>query len=447
MADIRGNRFDNTLVGTSFSDKIQGYGGNDVVDGGDGNDTVNGNAGDDTVFGGLGNDSVYGASGNDVVDGGEGTDKVYGGSGNDILFGGAGSDSLYGGNDDDTLDGGAGNDKVFGGDGSDVLVASTGNDTLNGGSGTDTVQFSGNRADYTIRQVNATIVVITDADGNEARVVKVENFEFADITQSFDEVVQPYVNPDDLFVGTAADETFDGGAGNDTLTGDNLNDYFFGGDGVDTFDFSDNTIGVQVVDLGLSTLPPIGSPPPPPTANVVVASTDNLDISSAVGGSLGIERMIGTDHDDMFMIINGDVTFIDGGAGNDIVLGSNGNDTLIGGTGDDQMGGLDGNDLITTGDGFDFVFVDRDTFGNTVPVGDGHDIVTDFDPTMDLLIVQFDAYFESYDPFADLTQTTDGALLTYADDASILLQGVDVTDLNASNLLTFEEQVNLLGGF
>lgn len=465
MATIRGTRFDNTLFGTDDTDNIQAYAGNDFVDGGAGNDTVNGNAGDDTVLGGAGNDTVYGASGNDTVDGGTGddrvyggsgddvadggagSDRVYGGSGHDLVFGGEGADSLYGGNDNDTLDGGAGDDKVYGGNGNDVLIASTGNDTLNGGDGDDDrVVFSGNRADYSVRQVNATVVIITDADGNEARVVRVETFEFADVTQSFDDVVQPYVEPDpnDLFVGTDAVETFDGGAGDDTLTGDNFDDFFTGGDGVDTFDFSDNTTGVQVVDIGYPGSTPVGGNPQPPTANIVIASFDEQDILSATGGSVGVERMIGTDHADAFQIINGDVTNIDAGAGDDVVVGSNSDDTILGGTGNDLLAGIFGNDVISTGDGMDMVFVDRNTAFTDTVEGHGHDIVTDFDPTMDLLLVQYDAFVESFDPFANLTQTADGALLTYADDGSVLLQDVDVTDLNASNL-SIVEDISLTG--
>ena len=290
-----------------------------------------------------------------------------------------------------------------------------------------------------MRYVNSNVVIVTDADGHQARVVKVESFQFADVTQTFDEVHQPYENPDDLFISTAAVEVFDGGAGNDTLAGDNLNDVFVGGNGIDTFDFSDNSTGVTVVDVGLTTLPPIGSPPPPPTGNLYVTSVDNFDILSATGRSEGVERMIGTNHNDQFQIINGDVTYIDAGAGDDVVLGSHSDDTLLGGGGNDQMGGLDGDDLISTGDGFDFVFVDRNTAFTTEPEGDGHDVVTDFDPTMDLLIVQYDAFVETYDPFVDLTQTAEGALLSYTEDASILLEGVNVSDLNAGNLTIFED--------
>ncbi|MDA8585143.1 hypothetical protein N9L47_02625 [Rhodobacteraceae bacterium] len=429
---INGNSGDDTVLGGLGNDSLLGGSGNDVIEGGEGNDTVNGGSGDDTVLGGLGNDRVIGGNGNDVVDGGAGTDKVYGGRGNDTLFGGEGSDSLYGGNDDDTLDGGAGNDKLYGGNGSDVLVASTGNDTLNGGDGTDVAVFTGNRADYTVTQINATTVIVTDADGNAARVVEIEGFQFADVTQTFDEVHQPYSNPDDLFVGTSTAETFDGGAGNDTLTGDNLYDVFFGGEGTDTFDFSDNTTGVAVVDFSIGT--------PSSEGDLFVASVDDNDISSTTGRSDGVERMIGTDHDDQFQIVNGDVTYVDAGAGDDVVLGSFGDDTILGGDGNDILAGIFGDDLIETGDGFDILFVDRDTFSGPA-TGDGHDVVTDFDPTLDMLIVQYDSLNETYDPFADLTQTAEGALLNYATDGSVLLEGVDVNDLTMFNLMTIPELI------
>lgn len=405
MAIINGNGQANTLIGTLEADTIRARGGNDTVLGGEGNDSIIANAGDDSVDGGIGDDTLKG------------------GNGNDWLFGGEGDDM------------------VFGNKGDDTLVASLANDTLNGGQDNDTVIFTGNRADYTVTQVSATVVILTDTAGNAARVVNVETFQFADVTQTFAEVVLPI---DDLFIGTAANETFDGGIGDDTLAGDNLNDVFMGGSGVDTFDFSDNTTGVQVIDLGYNTLPPIGTPLPPPPVDLTVASIDNFDITSAPGTSIGVERMIGTDFNDQFQILNGEVTFIDAGAGDDVVLGSFADDTLIGGSGNDQMGGLEGDDLISTGDGFDFVFVDRDIESGTA-TGDGYDVVSDFDPTVDLLIIEYDAHLESYDPFADLSQTAEGALLSYAADASILLQGVDVAELNAANLALFEEYVASTG--
>ena len=68
--------------------------------------------------------------------------------------------------------------------GNDRLIGGGGNDRITGGDGDDTVVFSGNRADYTIQQLNETTFRITDnrpgsPDGTD-RVASVEMFEFAD---------------------------------------------------------------------------------------------------------------------------------------------------------------------------------------------------------------------------------------------------------------------------
>ena len=68
MADIRGNRNDNTLNGTDRNDDIEGNGGNDKL------------------FGFGGNDDLEGGNGNDVLDGGTGSNDLEGGLGNDIFI-------------------------------------------------------------------------------------------------------------------------------------------------------------------------------------------------------------------------------------------------------------------------------------------------------------------------------------------------------------------------
>ncbi len=155
MANINGNNSNNTLIGTGAADVIKGRRGDDLLEGLEGNDSLLGNAGNDTLFGGLGDDT------------------------------------LKGGRDADWLDGGAGNDSLAGGKGDDILNASEGNDTLNGGDGADVAVFAGNRDDYTINQINSTTVEITAPDGSVARVVNVESFQFADLIQSFSEVLEP----------------------------------------------------------------------------------------------------------------------------------------------------------------------------------------------------------------------------------------------------------------
>lgn len=398
MATINGNGQANTIIGTQDGDVIRARGGNDTVLGGEGNDSIIANAGDDYVEGGLGDDTLKGGNGNDWLFGGEGDDVVIGNKGND------------------------------------TLVASTGNDTLNGGNDFDTVVFSGNRADYSINQINATTVIITDAAGNAARVVNVESFEFGDVTQSFAEVIQPI---DDLFVGTSADEVFVGGIGDDTLSGLIQTDAFDGGEGFDFIDFSAETNGIEV---GLETL---SNDPNAPIVLAVRAidSFGNVDFSALAGSFTGVEQIEGTAFDDRIGTIYSDVAYVDGGDGNDIIVSGDGNETLVGGNGNDSLAGFFGDDLIVTGDGFDLVAVEHTTsFG--VRSGNGHDVVTDFDVTMDLLLFQYSFSADpDFDPLSTGTQTADGALLNYADDSSVLLEGVDLADLNESNVLEYDPYV------
>ena len=78
-----------------------------------------------------------------------------------------------------------------------------------------------------------------------------------------------------------------------------------------------------------------------------------------VDGGAGNDLLMGDDGDDL----------IDGGAGNDTLFGGNDDDTLIGGDGDDQLTGGEGKDKISGGAGKDTIFGGTD--GDTVDGGAG----------------------------------------------------------------------------
>lgn len=88
-----------------------------VMFGDDGGRSFAGGANADHLYGGAGNDSINGLTGNDFVEGGRGRDSLTGGEGNDALYGMA---------DDDILVGGRGNDFLIGGEGNDRYEFSTG---------------------------------------------------------------------------------------------------------------------------------------------------------------------------------------------------------------------------------------------------------------------------------------------------------------------------------
>jgi len=67
MANIKGTKFNDTLLGTSKSDKIDGKRGSDVIYGNGGNDRLEGNDGNDVIVGGTGKDEIDGGKGFDTA--------------------------------------------------------------------------------------------------------------------------------------------------------------------------------------------------------------------------------------------------------------------------------------------------------------------------------------------------------------------------------------------
>ncbi|WP_165349712.1 calcium-binding protein [Methylibium sp. Pch-M] len=151
---------DDDLDGGDGDDTLRGSGGNDVLRGGEGSDVISGDRldlaanlhGADTLEGGSGNDQLWGDGGDDALFGGEGNDWLAGEdqssssansalTGNDALYGGGGNDTLVGGNGSDVLAGDDGDDALYGGAGDDVLRGGAGNDMLDGGLGNDTILF------------------------------------------------------------------------------------------------------------------------------------------------------------------------------------------------------------------------------------------------------------------------------------------------------------------
>lgn len=235
---------------------------------------------------------------------------------------------------------------------------------------------------------------------------------------------------DDVFVGTAANEHFEGLDGDDVMTGDIRTDIFIGGAGFDIADYSGLGAGIQAYSDG-------------PSGTITVTDFEYTGNMLPDGHLDEVEAIAGTEFDDVLVGVFTDVRVYEGLGGNDLLHGSEADDSIAGGAGDDTIGGFYGDDLIATGDGFDFVAVERDVSTGSA-LGHGHDTVMDFDPTMDLLIIQYYPTDDSYsDPLADLTQTAEGALLSYADDSSVLFLGLDVADLNADNIQLYDGNVGI----
>jgi hypothetical protein len=120
-----------------------------------------------------------------------------------------------------------------------------------------------------------------------------------------------------------------------------------------------------------------------------------------------------------------------GMSGSDTLFGNEGRDTLDGGLGDDHLNGGPGNDMTIGGIG-------RDTF---VHEG-GHDIIGDFAPLDETLIVQIAGLTQGdvETAVAAATDTVEGALVDFGV-SSVLFQG-----LSATELVGIDAQSNFLPG-
>ncbi len=231
----------------------------------------------------------------------------------------------------------------------------------------------------------------------------------------------------DWFAGLGVDETFDLGAGDDTVLGSSGEDVILGGDGFDMVDYSGLGFGIEVYDASyytgvpglievVPTVDPYGYP--------YEYWSDYLD---------GVEMIVATEHDDQVWIDTGPVRWIATLGGDDIVVGSVGDDTIEAGAGNDSIGGMGGDDLIFTGEGADELYFDY--LGGA---GQGHDVVVDFDPLNDVIYIVYGAG-EPFPELVDVRYSAEGARILYGLNSSVVLHGVDPTEINETNLMVIED--------
>ena len=210
--------------------------------------------------------------------------------------------------------GGAGNDTLAGGSGNDMLFGQAGNDSLSGKGGFDFL-FGGADND-----------TLTGGDGDD---------------QVFGE------SGSDRMIWNPGDDTDlnEGGSGDDMVE---IN----GGGGAEVFTVTANGTRVRFDRLD------------PAPFSIDIGSSENL-VLNANGG------------DDSFSATGNLAALIkitvDGGAGNDTILGSNGIDLLMGGDGNDFIDGQQGNDVAFLGAGDDTFQWDPGDGSDTVEGQDGAD--------------------------------------------------------------------------
>src|SRR3954466_1823303 len=357
---------------------FNGTEGNDTITGGAESDVINGNGGSDSLLGGDGSDTVRGGAGNDFLSGNVGTDWVEGGVGNDEVRGGSGQDSIA--------------FHEFGAANADILSdfdASWDNIQLDAAAFTqigaagrmaagDARFFSGTAAhdaDDRIIYNSATGQIYYDADGNGAGaaqlIASISNHSALTATDIWVFGSTPSgqtiigTGSDDTLVGGPGNDRIEGLGGNDSLIGNGGDDLLIGGDGNDTMD---GGAGDDSLDGGLGDDTYIN-----PDAGI--ADTGGMDTVVVTTGSgrlpagLALENLIlrgsstnpeltatGNEFDNRVSVelTSSNAVFVDGGAGND---------TLIGGdTGERFTFRLDasgsfGHDVVDGGGGFDWLLL------------------------------------------------------------------------------------------
>jgi Ca2+-binding RTX toxin-like protein len=279
--------------------------------------TVDGGAGNDTILGSNGADSLFGGDGDDFIDGQQGNDTAFLGAGNDVF----------------QWDPGDGNDLVEGQDGRDILL-------FNGSAGAETFEASANgqRARFTRNLGNIVM------DLNDIEVIDLNTLGSSDTTIVNDltgtDIVEININQAGVIGGSAGDGAADIVIVNGT-NGDDIIDVFGAG------------TSVSVVGL---------------------AARVNITNAEAANDGLVINALHGADGVTATTLPAGVIRLtMDGGAGDDSILGSQGADTLRGGDGDDFVFGDNGNDRAEMGAGDD-IFQWNPGDGNDVLEGqDGAD--------------------------------------------------------------------------
>ncbi|CDZ30880.1 DUF5801 repeats-in-toxin domain-containing protein [Neorhizobium galegae] len=490
---------------------INGGKGNDTITGGKGNDVITGGEGTDTLKGGAGADTLIGGADNDVFWGGKHSDNLFGNGttnvGDDLYAKAGEQDKAMFGSDPSnyevTWNAAFQTWEVLAKSGAVEFGGSTGPglnvDRL---FGIELIQFAnGVVLDLTdpIRVFNGTNLIGTydtiqqanDASttlaGYRIELVGTVTNELATITKNNLTVVGGVEDTGIVLTlngaqnitlqGAAPINVIGDGQANAILGNDGANvikgvmggDTLDGGAGNDTFVLGADVTGsgTRDIQLGDGSLRAVDITGLAGTGDRVIGGTGSdtiilerdgksgfvADYTMAPGYLSGVEKIVGTDGNDVILLAAGSTAdggpiTIEGGEGNDVLGGSNSADIISGGNGNDLISGLGGNDILEGGAGSDEIWggagndqinggsgidnitgglgddaIDGGIGGDTFnyAIGDGVDTI-DGGTESDVLLTSGNATAES----AVLTVTSTGFTLD--------VEGDNIVDVNATNI-------------
>lgn len=340
-ASLTGNALDNVLTGNIGDNALYGLAGDDALSGGDGDDVLSGGAGADTLSGGGGSDTLYGDGDDGVIDGGDGYDVLYVDSKSslsgvtvtnveEIVETNPVSSSSGGSSSGGSGDSGAGSDGDSGG----------GSDGGSGGGGVTTTSGSGTSATG-----QATVTkLLTNGASTTSTVSLVDGANAVNATLPAQ--VTASVESTGAATGKADAATDLTSLIAQTGSADAGSQQAMASSWASSLGDADT---VNVVHLKLSAPSMPGDP---------ITITD--------GGSSGAHQAFVIDASEVpagttialndidFASVTGTVT-INGGAGENWVVGDSGSQTMILGTGNDTVFGGGGNDTVASADGDDLL--------------------------------------------------------------------------------------------
>jgi len=272
---------------------------------------------------------ISGTAGDDTIAPGGNSAGVTGGlptAAADSIFAGGGQDSIDGGGGNDTIDGWVGNDTLRGGAGDDGVYGFSGDDLLIGGTGTDSLFGETGDDGFDLNSVTNLAGWIVDGGVGNDGVDLIQGIVQLGTTLPFVdiELLDIYLTQ---FLGTVGSDFYDFRPYNTFSPTFNLPAELrslSGGSGNDTVFTSNTNLDLLVFQN------------PPDQFWNFVNGGDGDD--SLVGGASRDSLLGAADNDRL-----------EGGGGNDTLVGGTGNDTLIGGAGADSQIGGEGSDLFIIG--------------------------------------------------------------------------------------------------
>jgi Ca2+-binding RTX toxin-like protein len=373
--------------------------------------STTGTSGPDALYGSIADDILYGLAGNDTIFGNAGNDRLVAGAGSDLVLGGSGDDYLDGGSGDDTIDGGLGADIMAGGPGNDFYYVDSAQDVVvevlsRGAGGFDTVVSSiSYAAPENIENLQASAGLLIDLAGNELGNQLVGN--------ELQNVLTGGLG-DDVLLGLDGNDTLDGGAGVDRMAGGKGDDRYYVDSRFDlVLEFSgegDDWVYAQtnyVLPAHIERLYLINggnySGGGNSLGNLIVGNDQN----NLLSGGAGADTLIGGLGDDIYVLSDLLDTIFDVGGEDTIraphtidlslyadieraeligishvsLIGNSSNNQLLGNGGDNFLEGGGGIDTLTGGQGSDGFFMSYNGLGLQA------DLITDFDPAQDLLML------------------------------------------------------------